>query len=156
MSTPGPGAYTSNPNQNITKLRKLKNDQYLNYSRTSELKHRSRIGTESSYYYTEAYSSRKNAFRNKKIIKRTFKSTPSPSPPLPTPSPSIAKNNPSNPTYSEIKLKRSNLKKPKSMAMIRKNNESIKFTLTDPKLRNPSIPCILAVTHRQAKTERSP
>ena len=41
----------------------------------------------------------------------------------------------------DIEHRRITAHKPKSMIMIQRNNESVKYSLTDPKYRNPSIPC---------------
>lgn len=43
----------------------------------------------------------------------------------------------------ELNLRRTNLMKPMSMILIKKNNSSVKYSVANQRLRNPSIPCKL-------------
>lgn len=49
-------------------------------------------------------------------------------------------------SVGELNSRRLSMAKPKSMILIKKNNESIKYPVADQRLRNPSIPCKF-VTH---------
>ena len=128
----GPGAYSNNPGMNITKLRSI---QHASHSKTANQKRRKMMQSSldkenqnNTYDDTmgnlapHSYSRKRVRAKPKgKIYKSSF--------------------NLRAHTSAENNYRKLNLKKPKSMISIQKNNETMKFSMTNPQLRNPSIPC---------------